>query len=36
MRLATVDEPDPQRPATAHWSRPERLRGYTCPRAWHS
>ncbi|WP_405872262.1 acyl-CoA carboxylase subunit epsilon [Streptomyces sp. NBC_00005] len=36
LRLATADEPAPQRPATARWSRPERLRAYSCPRAWHS
>ncbi|MFF6981021.1 acyl-CoA carboxylase subunit epsilon [Streptomyces sp. NPDC008343] len=36
LRLTTPDAPTPQRPTTAHWTRPERLRAYTCPRAWHS
>jgi hypothetical protein len=36
LRLATVHEPAPRLPATARWSRPERLRNYSCPRAWHS
>jgi len=35
LRLTTLDVPTPQRPTTAHWTRPERLRAYTCPRAWH-
>lgn len=35
LRLTTQDEPTPQRPTTARWSRPERLRTYNCPRAWH-
>ncbi|MEU8989041.1 acyl-CoA carboxylase subunit epsilon [Streptomyces sp. NPDC048558] len=36
LRLTTPDAPTPQRPTTAHWARPERLRAYACPRAWHS
>ncbi|MFE5895111.1 acyl-CoA carboxylase subunit epsilon [Streptomyces sp. NPDC056468] len=36
LRLTTPDTPTPQRPTTAHWTRPERLRTYACPRAWHS
>ncbi|MFF5479760.1 acyl-CoA carboxylase subunit epsilon [Streptomyces sp. NPDC012935] len=36
LRLTTPDAPTPQRPTTAHWTRPERLRAYACPRAWHS
>ncbi|MGW6733285.1 acyl-CoA carboxylase subunit epsilon [Streptomyces sp. NPDC055013] len=36
LRLTTPDAPTPQRPTTAHWTRPERLRTYACPRAWHS
>jgi hypothetical protein len=36
LRLTTVEDPTPRRPTTARWSRPERLRGYTCPRAWHT
>ncbi|MFF1722761.1 acyl-CoA carboxylase subunit epsilon [Streptomyces sviceus] len=35
LRLTTQDEPTPQRPAPARWTRPERLRTYNCPRAWH-
>ncbi|WP_327698578.1 acyl-CoA carboxylase subunit epsilon [Streptomyces sp. NBC_00459] len=35
-RLTTSDEPIPRGPATVRWTRPERLRAYTCPRAWHS
>ena len=35
LRLTPQDEPAPQRPATAGWTRPDRLRSYTCPRAWH-
>ncbi|MEU9055888.1 acyl-CoA carboxylase subunit epsilon [Streptomyces sp. NPDC048384] len=38
LRLTTPDAthaPTPQRPTTAHWTRPERLRTYACPRAWH-
>ena len=36
LRLTAPDDPTPQRPTTAGWSRPERLRAYNCPRAWHS
>ncbi|MFI6208338.1 acyl-CoA carboxylase subunit epsilon [Streptomyces sp. NPDC051041] len=35
LRLTAADGPAPQRRTTAHWSRPERVRAYTCPRDWH-
>ncbi|MFJ9906856.1 acyl-CoA carboxylase subunit epsilon [Streptomyces sp. NPDC101152] len=35
LRLTPRDEPAAQHRTTAAWTRPERLRAYNCPRAWH-
>ncbi|MFF1305099.1 acyl-CoA carboxylase subunit epsilon [Streptomyces sp. NPDC058307] len=35
LRLTPRHEPTPQRPTTAHWTRPERIRAYNCPRGRH-
>ncbi|MER5378449.1 acyl-CoA carboxylase epsilon subunit [Streptomyces sp. NPDC002553] len=35
LLLTTPDEPAPQRPPTAGWTRPDRLGTYSSPRAWH-
>ncbi|MEV6664537.1 acyl-CoA carboxylase subunit epsilon [Streptomyces nigra] len=36
LRLTPAPDPAPARPATAAWSRPDRTRPYTSPRAWHT
>lgn len=35
LRLTPPEDPTPRRPGTAGWTRPDRLRAYNCPRAWH-
>ncbi|MEU6528475.1 acyl-CoA carboxylase subunit epsilon [Streptomyces sp. NPDC046928] len=36
LRLSPAPDPAPPRPSTAAWSRPDRTRPYTSPRAWHT
>ncbi|MGW7663716.1 acyl-CoA carboxylase subunit epsilon [Streptomyces sp. NPDC054756] len=36
LRLTPPPAPPEPRPTTAAWSRPDRTRPYTCPRAWHT
>ncbi|MGW0146920.1 acyl-CoA carboxylase subunit epsilon [Streptomyces sp. NPDC003333] len=36
LRLTPAADPVRPRPSTAAWSRPDRARPYTSPRAWHT
>jgi len=36
LRLTPAADPVRPRPSPADWSRPDRTRPYTSPRAWHT